>query len=117
MAAQKTSGGKIEVDDLVVQTALAFGNGAGGVNLTPKATRLLRAFFTPRFKEHLKHYRKNRLAMLGYATGLGWFAKTHAANKGRTEIGVADITAGIDQMPCPIMPEVFELLENLRRGG
>ena len=117
MAVEKKPDAKIGVDDLVVQTAMAFGNGAGGVNVTSKASALLRAFFTPRFKHHLKHYRENRLGILAYATGLGWYAKTLAANKGRNAIGAADIRVAIDKLPCPLMPEVFALLDKLRKRG
>jgi histone H3/H4 len=119
MAVQNKSGEKepLGVDDLVIQTAMAFGHGAGGVNVTAKASRLLRAFFKPRFKDHLKHYRQHRLAMLAYATGLGWYAQTLARTKGRVTVGASDVRIAIDKMPCPLLPPVFELLEKLRAQG
>ena len=119
MAVQSKSGAKeqIGVEDLVVQTAMAFGHGAGGVEVTTKASRLLRAFFKPRFKHHLKHYRQHRLAMLAYANGLGWYAQTLARMKGRATIGASDVRIAIDKMPCPLLPPVFELLEKLRAQG
>lgn len=119
MAVQSKTGAKeqIGVEDLVVQTAMAFGNGAGGFNVTAKASRLLLAFFKPRFKHHLKHYREHRLAMLAYANGLGWYAQTLARQKGRAAIGATDIRVAIDKMPCPLLPPVFELLEKLRAQG
>jgi hypothetical protein len=109
--------GATGVDDLVVQTAMAFGHGAGGVNVTTKASRLLRAFFKPRFKHHLKHYQEHRLAMLAYAHGLGWYAQTLSRRKGRTEIGANNVRVAIDKLPCPLLPPVFELLEKLRAQG
>lgn len=120
MAVEKKSddkGGKLGVDDLVVQTAMAFGHGAGGINVTQKASALLRAFFTPRFKHHLSHYRDNRLGILAYATGLGWYAKTLAGDKGRNLIGATDVRRAIDKLPCPLMPEVFALLDKMRKNG
>lgn len=109
-------GEKISVNQLVVHTAMAFGNGTQGLNLTPEASRLLLRMFRRRFKEHLKHYTENRLAIMAYATGLGWYVFTLANSKQNAIIDVEDIKVGIDKFPCPIIPPVFDLLKELGQG-
>jgi hypothetical protein len=108
---------KITVDDLVVQTAMAFGQGAVAMTVTPKASRLLRSYFVPRFEHHLEHYQEHRLAILAYARGLGWYAGTVAQSRGRSIIDAIDVRVGIDKFPCPIMPPVLQLLEQLKEQG
>jgi hypothetical protein len=105
---------KITVEDLVVQTGMAFGQGAVLLTVTPRGSRLLRSYFVPRFKHHLDHYLENRLGILAYARGLGWYAATIASSRGSSIIDAVDIRVGIDKFPCPITPPVLQLLEQLR---
>ncbi len=111
---------KVTVEDLVVQTAMAFGQGAVDLTVTTNASRLLRSSFKPRFQRHLEHYKEHRLAMLAYARGLGWYAATLAASRSRSIIDNVDVRVALDKFPCPIAPPVLELLEQLRgrpQGG
>lgn len=108
---------KITVEDLVVQTGMAFGQGAVTMTVTPRASKLLLAYFVPRFKDHLLHYQKHRLAILAYARGLGWYAATIAASRNRAIIDAVDVRVSIDKFPCPITPPVLQLLEQLREQG
>jgi hypothetical protein len=105
---------KVTVPDLVVQTAMGFGQGAVDLTVTTAASRLLRSYFTPRFEHHLEHYKEHRLAMLAYARGLGWYAATLAASRGRSIIDAVDVRVALDKMPCPIAPPVLQFLEQLR---
>jgi hypothetical protein len=97
----KSSDGKVTVEDLVLQTSVAFGQGAVGSTLTQKASRLLRSYFVPRFEHHLAHYQKHRLGILAYARGLGWYAATLASGRGRSMIDGPDVREAIDEFPCP----------------
>ncbi len=105
---------KVTVQDLVVQTAMAFGQGSVDRTVTTNASRFLRGYFTPRFEHHLEHYKEHRLAMLAYARGLGWYAATLASSRGRSIIDAVDIRVALDKMPCPIAPPVLQFLEQLR---
>ena len=96
--------GRVSVGQLVVHTALAFGNGAQGFNLTPEASKLLLSIFRIRFRHHLKHYNEHRLGILAYATGLGWYAMTLANSKGLAIIGAEDVKCSLDKFPCPFDP-------------
>jgi hypothetical protein len=103
------------VEDLIVQTSMAFGQGSGHLTITPEASRYLRGFFKPRFQRHLSHYTAQRLGMLAYARGLGWYAATQALSRGKQMIDAADAKVAIEKFPCPIAPPVLALLERLRR--
>lgn len=105
------------VDDLVVQTAMAFGQGSVDMTVTSKASELLRSYFGPRFEHHLAHYQEHRLAILAYARGLGWYSGTVAQSRGRSIIDAADVRVGIAKFPCPITPPVLQLLEQLKKQG
>jgi hypothetical protein len=105
---------RVTVQDLVVQTAMAFGQGAVDRTVTPQASRLLRTYFMPRFEHHLEHYKEHRLAILAYARGLGWYASTLAASRGRSIIDAVDVRVGLDKFPCPIAPPILQFLEQLR---
>jgi hypothetical protein len=105
---------KVTVQDLVVQTAMAFGQGAVDRTITTNASRLLRSYFKPRFEHHLEHYKEHRLAILAYARGLGWYAATVAASRGRSIIDAVDVRVGLDKFPCPIAPPILQFLEQLR---
>lgn len=109
-------GVKVTVNQLVVHTAMAFGNGAQGLNLTPAASRLLLGIFRRRFRHHLQHYAEHRLAIMAYATGLGWYTFTLANAKSNAIIDVEEIKVGLDKFPCPIIPPVFNLLKELGEG-
>jgi len=117
MAQRIPGDGKVTVDDLVVQTAMAFGQGAELLNVSPRASRLLLSYFKPRFEHHLDHYRQHVLGMLAYARGLGWYAATLANSKGRAIIDAVDVKVAIDKMPCPFMPEIIQFLEQLGKPG
>ncbi len=104
----------VTVQDLVVQTSMAFGQGATDRTVTTKASRFLRGYFTPRFEHHLEHYKEHRLAILAYARGLGWYAATLASSRGRNIIDAVDVRVGLDKFPCPIVPPVIQLLDQMR---
>ncbi|MGH9319019.1 MAG: hypothetical protein ACRD3V_03905 [Vicinamibacteria bacterium] len=102
------------VQDLVIQTAMAFGQGAVDRTVTPAGSHFLRTYFMPRFKEHLKHYQKHRLAILAYARGLGWYAGTLANSRRVSIIDAVDVRVALDKFPCPITPPILQFLEQLR---
>ena len=106
----------IRTKDLILKAGMAFGNGALGMNITPAASRLIFAIFEKRFAEHIKHYREHHLAILAYATGLGWYAATLSRARNRAIIGPEEIKIAIDKFPCPIIPPVFGLLKELGEG-
>jgi hypothetical protein len=105
----------VTVEDLLVQTAMAFGQGSGHLTITPEASRFLRGYFKPRFTRHLQHYTAQRLGMLAYGRGLGWYAATQALSRGKQMIDAADAKVAIEKFPCPIAPPVLALLDRMRR--
>ncbi len=107
---------KVTVQDLVVQTAMAFGQGSVNLTVTTAASRFLRGYFTPRFEHHLAHYKEHRLAILAYGRGLGWYAGTLALSRGKSIIDAVDVRVALDKFPCPIAPPVLAFLNQLRRG-
>ena len=111
---QKLPGsGKVTVEDLFIQASMAFGQGAVSLNVTPRAAKLIRAYFTKRFEHHLEHYQEHLLGILAYARGLGWYAATLAASKRRAIIDAPDLRIAIDKFPCPFTPEIIQFLEQL----
>jgi hypothetical protein len=105
----------VTVEDLLVQTSMAFGQGSGHLTITPAASRFLLGYFKPRFQRHLKHYTAQRLGMLAYGRGLGWYAATQALSRGKQMIDAVDARVALEKFPCPIAPPVLALLDRMRR--
>lgn len=113
----KIGRGKVTVEDLFLQASMAFGQGAVDMNVTPRASKLIHAYFTKRFEHHIEHYQDHRLGILAYARGLGWYAATLANSKGRALIDAPELRVAIDKFPCPFMPEILDFLDQLGRRG
>ncbi len=99
---------ELHIEDVIAQGAIAFGQGAGSMNISRGAGRLLRKFFDARFEHHLRDWNKNRLGILAYARGLGWYAAVVAQTNKRVDIGKVDIREAIMGFPCPIVPQLLD---------